>query len=46
MVLKFTERGLDAGAVPEPLPDGWIKGRNLSYGTFNRNTLAVVLEDT
>ena len=30
----------------EPIPDGWVKGRNLSYGTFNRNTLAVVLEDT
>lgn len=29
----------------EHIPDGWIKGRNLSFGTFNRNTLAVVLED-
>lgn len=30
----------------EPIPNGWVKGRNLSYGTFNRNALAVVLEDT
>jgi hypothetical protein len=30
----------------EHIPDGWIKGRNLSFRTFNRNTLAVVLDDT
>jgi hypothetical protein len=30
----------------ENIPDGWIKGRNLSFRTFNRDTLTVVLEDT